>query len=97
MILQTVPLSFSRGRLTKHFPYKRQRNTQNCTKFAPPFKATTTVNKPKTVKIKSDFETKKVKRKDKLNFQNIEEFIKEEIIQNQKTPKSLIKHTHFGT
>jgi len=38
-----------------------------------------------------------VKRKDKLNFQNIEEFIKEEIIQNQKTPKSLIKHTHFGT
>jgi hypothetical protein len=50
----------------------------------------------------SDFETKKVKRKvkrkDKLNFQkpeNIEEFIKEEIIQNQKTPKSLIKHIQF--
>jgi hypothetical protein len=41
-----------------------------------------------------------VKRKDKLNFQkpeNIEEFIKEEIIQNQKTPKSLIKHIHFST
>ena len=39
-----------------------------------------------------------MKRKDKLNFQkpeNIEEFIKEEIIQNQKTPKSLIKHIHF--
>ncbi len=41
---------------------------------------------------------KKVKRKDKLNFQNqknIEEFIKEEIIQNQKTLKSLIIHIHF--
>ena len=36
----------------KPFPYKRRRNTQNCTKFAPPFKATTTVSESKTVTLK---------------------------------------------
>ena len=59
LYLQTVPLSFNQGRLINHFPYKRQRNTQNCTKFAPPFKATTTVSKPKTVKIKVTLKRKK--------------------------------------
>ena len=44
LYLQTVPLSFNQGRLINHFPYKRQRNTQNGTKFALPFKATTTVS-----------------------------------------------------